>query len=181
LQVIIALTPDELWIPPVSKGEMPNKTFTYSAKSKCLRMFQDVYKKAKDETDPQHQNYLDLYRFYLDIIGQAQELHEKWKSHKGFKGTQLKNGFKRDSNNNITEVPDGVVFPILAALSVFAKKTDNGWKILPPEVFNDVDLINAVKPAFIEMAGSNPNVMGKSKACYSHLYQITKLYKRLLD
>jgi AIPR protein len=181
LQVIIALTPDVLWIPPVSSGDMPNKTFTYSAKSKCLRMFQEIYKKAKDESDPQHQRYLDLYQFYLDIIGEAYELHKKWKSHNGFVGTQLKNGFKRDERNNITEVPDGIVFPILAALSVFATKTDAGWKIIYPRQFNDADLINSVKPAFIEIAGSNPNVMGKKLACYTQLHQITSLYKKLSE
>ncbi|MFN2393584.1 MAG: hypothetical protein ABR566_16675, partial [Pyrinomonadaceae bacterium] len=144
-----------------------------------LKLFQTIYTKAKDSQDPQNKEYKDLYQFYLDIVGQALELHEKWKSHNGFKGTMLKNGFRRDEKNNILEVPDGVIFPVLAALSVFAKHTDKGWRIVPPEVFRDVDLINAVKPAFIEMANSNPQTMGKSKACYAHLYQITSLYKRL--
>lgn len=181
LQVITALTPSELWMPRVKPDEMPNKTFTYSAKAKCLRLFQEIWGKAKDPNDPEHEDYKKLYEFYLDIVGEAVDLHEKWKKHQGFVGTQLKNGFKRDDRNNIIEVPDGVVFPILSSLSVFAKKTDKGWKIIPPKAFTDKDLINAVKPAFIEMASSNPNVMGKSKACYAQLHQITNLYKRLSD
>ena len=181
LQVITALTPSELWMPRIKADEMPNKTFTYSAKAKCLKLFQEIYAKAKNSDDPEHKDYKNLYEFYLDIVGQAVDLHEKWKAHQGFVGTQLKNGFKRDDKNNILEVPDGVVFPVLSALSVFAKKTENGWKIEPPKAFTDKDLIGTVKSAFIEMAASNPNVMGKSKACYAQLYQITSLYKRLSD
>jgi AIPR protein len=181
LQVIAALTPAELWMPKVKPDEMPNKTFTYSAKAKCLRLFQEIWGKSKDTSDPEHEDYKKLYEFYLDIVGQAVDLHEEWKSHQGFNGSGLKNGFKRDERGNIIEVPDGVIFPVLSSLSVFAKKTEHGWRIIPPRMFTAKDLINAVKPAFIEMASSNPNVMGKSKACYAQLYQITSLYKRLSE
>ena len=44
LQIIAALVPQELW--PRS-GEM-NKVYTYSMKAKCLKDFQEIYKKAKD-------------------------------------------------------------------------------------------------------------------------------------
>jgi hypothetical protein len=79
----------------------------------------------------------------------------------------------------IIEVPDGIVFPILASLSAFAVKTPRGWKIQPPAQFNDIDLIKAAKSTYQEIARSNPQTMGKNKACYSALYQITSLYRRL--
>jgi hypothetical protein len=179
LQVITALTPAELWLPRVKDGEMPNKVFAYSAKAKCLKLFQDIHEKALKTDDPENLEYRELYQFYLDIVGQAVELHEKWKSHSGFKGTQLKTGFKRDARNNIIEVPDGIVFPVLAALSAFAKKVNGTWRIVPPANFKDDDLITAVKSAFMDMAQSNPQTMGKSKACYAHLFQITSLYRKL--
>lgn len=52
LQVIAALLPAELWFKP---GEV-NKVYTYNAKATCLKDFQDIYRKAKDEKDPEHEN-----------------------------------------------------------------------------------------------------------------------------
>lgn len=181
IQVITALTPAELWVPRPKDGEMPNKVFAYSGKAKCLKLFQDIHEKAVKSDEPEHESYKELYQFYLDVVGQAVDLHEKWKKHSGFKGSGLKVGFRRDSQGNILEVPDGIVFPVLAALSAFAKKVDGKWRIVPPRNFRDEDLIAAVKPAFIEMASSNPQTMGKSRACYAQLHQITSLYKKLSD
>lgn len=179
IQVMTALTPEKLWLKPGEEGN-PNKTYTYSAKAKCLKDFQAVFEKAKTPNDPEHQKYKALYDFYLDIAPQAYELHQKWKSHQGFKGTGLR-AIQRDEAGNITEVPDGLVFPILASLSAFAEKTKEGWKIQPPAAFGDEELIKTAKTAYQEIADSNPQNMGKSKACYVQLYQLTSLYRRLLN
>lgn len=176
IQVITALTPEELWLKPGESGN-PNKVYTYSMKTKCLKDFQAVYRKAKDPSDPEHAKYRDLYQFYLDIAPQAYELHEKWKIHQGFAGTGLRS-IQREGRT-IKDVPDGIIFPILASLSAFAKKTSKGWKIEPPSVFRDEELINAAKSVYQDIANHNPWNMGKSKACYSALYQITSIYKRL--
>jgi hypothetical protein len=52
------------------------------------------------------------------------------------------------------EVPDGVIFPILAAHSAFvrqnAKKT---WVVQKPAMFSDDELIEAAKQAYMEIAG----------------------------
>lgn len=176
IQVITALIPSELW-PKPGESENPNKVYTYSMKTKCLKDFQAVYRKAKDESDPEHTKYKDLYQFYLDIAPQAHELHEKWKTHQGFAGTGLRS-IQREGRS-IKDVPDGIIFPILASLSAFAKKSSKGWKIEPPAAFRDEEIINAAKSVYQDIAGHNPWTMGKSKACYSALYQITSIYKRL--
>jgi hypothetical protein len=137
-----------------------------------------MYEKQGNPNDPENRKYKELYRFYLDIVAEAHDLYEKWKSHQGFQGTKL-HAIKRDEHGNILEVPDGIVFPILAALSAFATKTRSGWRIMPPETFQDEDLIRAAKAAYQEMANSNPNVMGKNRACYFHLFDITSLHRRL--
>ena len=67
----------------VAEDGNPIKTHTYSAKTKCLRDFQEVFKRAKDKEDPEHEKYNQLYRFYLDIAPQAYESAEKWKRHQG--------------------------------------------------------------------------------------------------
>ncbi len=174
LQVIAALAPEELWLKP---GEM-NKVYTYSMKTKCLKDFQEIFEKAKDPKAIDHSRYLELYQFYLDIASQAQDLYEKWKTHQGFSGTKLRS-IKRDEGNNIEEVPDGIIFPILASLSAFARKTKKGWIIEAPKQFNEAELIQAAKSVYMEIAFHNPWNMGKSKACYSALYQITSIYKKL--
>ncbi len=173
LQVITALIPEDLW----PKGKDFNKVYAYSMKAKCLKEFQDIYVKAKNPIDPDHRAAVDLYQFYLDICAQALELYAKWKTHRGFQGTGIR-AIERDGRE-IKEVPDGIVFPILAALSAFAKRTNKGWSIEPPALFSDEELIRAAKSVYMDIANHNPWNMGKSKSCYSALYQITSIYKKL--
>lgn len=177
LQVITALIPESLWVKP-SDGGSPNKVFTYSQRAKCLKDFQETYKKAKDSRDPQHAQHKKLYQFYLDIAGDAYQLHSKWKSHQGFAGTGLRS-IEREGRT-VVDVPDGIVFPILASLSAFAVQAPSGWTIKPPKEFKDDELIRAAKAAYVEMAEHNPQTMGKTRACYSSLFQITSIYRRLL-
>jgi hypothetical protein len=69
----------------------------------------------------------------------------------------------------IVEVPDGILFPILAAHACFIKKDSKGkWVMTVPEKA-DKDLIEAAKAVYQSMANSDPNKMGKSKDCYSLL------------
>lgn len=178
IQVITALIPKELWVKP-GEPDDPNKVYTYSMKSKCLKDFQEIYKKAHDQTDPGHKKFKETYQFFLDIVDQAYELYYKWKVHQGFQGTGLR-ALERDGRE-IVDIPDGIVFPIIASLSAFAKKTKSGWRIVPPKVFRDDELIRAAKSAYQQIARSNPQTMGKNRACYSALYQITSIYKRLSE
>ncbi len=78
----------------------------------------------------------------------------------------------------IVDVPDGIVFPIIASLSAFVRKKDGRWVYAPPEKFHDSD-IKAAKGQYMNTANSNPWNMGKSRAVYSSLFQITSIYKDL--
>lgn len=176
LQVITALIPASLW-PKAAEADNPNKVYTYSMRAKCLREFQEIYRKAHDRKDPGHENARELYQFYLDIAPEALLLYDKWKSHQGFAGTGIRS-ITRDKRE-ILEVPDGLIFPILASLSAFATKTSDGWRIKPPRTFKDEELIKAAKSVYQSIASSNPWIMGKSRACYFALNQITSIYQRL--
>jgi len=175
LQVIAALIPEELW--PPDRKEF-NKVYTYSRKAKCLKDFRALCGQAKDETHPNHKQAAKLYQFYLDIAAEALELYERWKAHEGFKGSGLR-CIKRGDKGEIEEVPDGIIFPILASLSAFAKNGSDGWVIELPSRFRDGDLINWAKGAYMNIADSNPNTMGKNKACYTYLYDMTSLFREL--
>lgn len=177
LQVITALIPAPLW-PKVGESENPKKVYTYSMKAKCLKEFIEIHRKAHDKKDPEYQNAKELFEFYLDIAAEAYQLYEKWKAHQGFKGTGLR-AITRGDGHEIIEVPDGIIFPIIASLSAFAKKTNQGWAIRPPKAFRDEEIIHVAKSVYQNIAGSNPWIMGKSQACYASLYQITSIYQKL--
>ena len=67
----------------------------------------------------------------LDLAPVAWELYQKWKAHQGFIGTRIRS-ITRD-NGEIVEVPDGVIFPILAAHSAFVKQgKKSDWKLNMP-------------------------------------------------
>lgn len=170
LQVIAALLPPELWW----KKSDYSKTYTYSAKATCLKDFRLIHDEAKKGSD----TFAEVYKFYLDIAPHAWELYQGWKENQGFQGTRLRSIDR--NGKEIVEVPDGIVFPILAALAQFATKTKKGWGIQRPEQLDDKELIAAAKRAYIDIANSKPEIMGKSRPCYSALEQITSIYKRLL-
>lgn len=136
-------------------------------------------RKAKDSKHEEHARASELYQFYLDIAPEALQLYDKWKSHQGFAGTGIR-AITRDKRE-IVEVPDGIIFPILASLSAFAKETPGGWRIKPPKLFKDEELIRAAKSVYQNVAASNPWLMGKSKARYFALNQITSIYQRLSE
>lgn len=174
LQVITALIPESLWPKPEF-----NKVYAYSMKAKCLKEFRDLHDAAKKPDHPEHSQAKELYQFYLDIAAQALALYGKWKRHQGFQGTGLRSIEREADGRTIKDVPDGMIFPILSALSAFAKKDNGRWVIEPPALFNDEELIRAAKGVYMDIANSNPWNMGKSKSCYASLYQITSIYEKL--
>ena len=176
LQVITALIPAELW-PKPKESDDPKKVYTYSMKSKCLKQFRDIHERAKNPRAEGHAEAKELYQFYLDIAPTAHQLYEKWKKHPGFQGTGLR-AIEREGRR-VIDVPDGIIFPILASLSAFATKVHGKWEIVPPPVFTDMEIIHAAKAQYMNVAHSNPWNMGKSQAIYSSLFQITNIYKKV--
>jgi hypothetical protein len=183
LQVITALVPADLWH---RKGEVKN--YAYSAKAKCLREFQKVYEAANkgkrpdgDEplTPEERKAFKKLYRFYVEIAWEAWSLYLRWKEHPGFKGTRIR---KEEAvireGGEVKEVNDGIVFPIIAALSVFASNESGKWTIAMPRQFSEKELAEQAAEAFMEIANSHPWDMGKSKACYAYLFRLTSFFKK---
>ena len=107
LQVLAALLPPELWW---KSGEY-SKPYTYSAKATCLKDFRKII----DEHQSGNQTFSKVYQFYLDMAGSAWTEYTRWKNHQGFQGTGLR-AIERDGRE-IVDVPDGIIFPILASLA----------------------------------------------------------------
>lgn len=173
LQVIAALVPAEIWW---KQGEL-NKIYTYSQKATCLRDFTLLYDAAHEGDGDAALK--EAYRFFVDIAPAAYSLYVKWKAHQDFAGTGLR-AIERDGRM-VKEVPDGLIFPIIAAHSEFAKKVRGKWKIDIPNGFDDKELVAVAKSAYMEIARSNPMLMGKTKACYTQIQQIAALWKRFSE
>lgn len=176
IQVITALVPSDLWFSAKESND-PRKSYTYSGKSKCLKEFQDLHKASKEPTSA-NADQQKRYQFYIDMAPTAYRLYEKWIVHQGFNGSRLRS-IERDKDGNTTRVPDGMVFPMIAALSAFMKRGDGKWIYSPPKSFTDDDLIQAAISQYKETAGSNPGTMGKTHSVYSSLFQLTSIFKRL--
>jgi hypothetical protein len=168
IQVIFALLPESM----LDKLEMDgsSKVFAYSQKTRCLKLFQRLV-----EGGP-----TDVYQCCLDLAPVAWTLYQDWKTHQGFRGTRIRS-IERE-NGEIIEVPDGVIFPILAAHSAFVRQArQKSWVLAKPGIFQDSVLIDTAKQVYMEIADHNPQTMGKSKACYSSLMNITKIYAQVAD
>lgn len=171
IQVLFALLPDNLAIDHLDETGTPNKVFSYSQKTRCLKMFQTI---VDNKDDPK---YRDMYKFFLDMAGEAWKVYSEWKTHPAFKGTGLRSIERNGSE--IVEVPDGIIFPIVSSLSAFVVEKKSGWTISIPNVLEARELVSTAKQAYQEIAKSNPQTMGKSKACYSTLARVTSIYSRL--
>jgi AIPR protein len=172
IQVMFALMPGTVLKPLDNDGDVSNKVFTYSQKTRCLKLFQRLVDASREDSES-----CDIYRYFLDIAGQAWKLYGRWKSHPGFRRTRLP-AIARETGQG-AEVPDGIIFPILGAFSAFVDQSDEKWEITVPNVFDENELIEAAAQAYVEIAGRNPQTMGKSKACYSTLLRLTSIYARL--
>lgn len=168
IQVLFALLPESMMKALDAQMDPTSKVFTYSQKTRCLKLFQRLV-----DNGPQN-----VYKCCLDLAPVAWALYEEWKAHQGFKGTRIRSIERSDGK--IAEVPDGVIFPIIAAHAAFVKLGKNGhWSMVKPSVFTDKEMIESAKQAYMEIADHNPQTMGKSKACYSTLLRITSIYARL--
>jgi hypothetical protein len=178
IQVLFALMPPELFA--LLEKDAASKVFAYSQKTRCLKLFQRIVEGRQD-----NKNFDSIYAYFLDMAGHAWKLYEKWKSHSSFRGTRLRS-IERE-HGEIMDVPDGIVFPILSAMSVFVRRYERRlrmdinthWALRPVERFDEQELIDAAAQVYMEIADHNPQTMGKSKACYSALQRITAIYARL--
>ena len=172
IQILFALMPGALLKSIGEDGDPSNKVFTYSQKTRCLKLFQRLVDASGEDSKSS-----DVYQYFLDIAGQAWKLYGRWKSYPAFRGTGLPL-FERE-NGQVAVAPDGILFPILSAFSAFVHRSDKKWEINIPDVFDENELIDAAAQAYTEIASRDPTTMGKSKACYSTLLRLTGLYARL--
>lgn len=167
IQIGFALLPEEVLSKVGDRIDSGNKVFSYSQKTRCLRLFQNLVENGPRET----------YDDFLQIAPIAWQLYKKWKCHQGFRGTRIRSIEREDGR--IMDVPDGVIFPIIAAHAAFLHKSNGLWSFTIPSVYSDEDMIESAKQAYMEIAEHNPQTMGKSRACYSTLARMAAIYAKV--
>ena len=145
-----------------------NKVFAYSQKTRCLKLIQRLASEGDHDA---------VYQCFLDTAPMAWALYSQWKAHQGFVGTRLASIIR--DGRKIIAVPDGIIFPIISGHSVFMRQDGSRWVMQKPPLLTDGELIEAAVEAYGEIAKSNPQTMGKTKACYSAITRMTRIFARL--
>lgn len=168
IQVGFAALPVEMMEKFKRQSDPENKVFSYSQKTRCLKLFQELVEKPENK---------EVYDCFLDVAPIAWQLYVDWKQHQGFIGTGIRSIERED--RRVKEVPDGLIFPIIAAHSVFIRNNGLRWRMERVPGLTDADLIRTATQAYQEIANHNPQTMGKTKGCYSLLMSVTSIYARL--
>lgn len=120
---------------------------------------------------------LELYQYYVDIAPYAWRAYQDYRVHPAWKGKRLRRetkAVKRKPNQEII-IADGLVFPMVSALSLFVHKRNGIWSLEKPPVFRDEMLIEAAVEQFREACNSDPVVMGRSAGAYQSLMFVSRM------
>jgi hypothetical protein len=173
LQILWALMPEDL-VPP-HRRSTEARMRAYKNAAYCLADFMAIADKRNINSDD-----ADRYRYFVDMAGVAWSEYCRWDKHEGWNDKRLReplNQVVRD-DDGIVKVSDGILFPILAALSRFAKQSKGGrWKIVYPKVFRDGDMLIAARRQ-LKQCNGRPMLMGRSGAAYEALMTLTEMAER---
>jgi hypothetical protein len=173
LQVLWAMMPQEL--APEHRRSIEARMRAYKNAAYCLQDFIEIVDKRGDDGNAAR------YDYFIDMAGTAWKEYERWKSHPHWNDKRLLERLRqavRDEGGDIKEISDGIVFPILSALSRFVKRSKSGtWKIVYPAVFQDDDLLLAARRQLKECDG-RPMLMGRSGGAYEALMTLAEMADR---
>lgn len=178
IQVLRAMMPAELTPTSTSEGRMR----AYKNAALCLSDFQDTVDGANPEDgEKPDQQQVSRYKYYLDMAGQAWATYLHWQTNPAWEGLYLRTDVKQveRENGQIVKVADGLIFPVLAALSNFVKrdKKSKRWVLRQPDIFSDQDLTRAAE-RLLRSIGSKPMLMGRSANAYESLMLLTEMANR---
>jgi hypothetical protein len=146
----------------------------YKNAAYCLQDFMDTFDARK--TDP---DAAERYRYFVDMAGKAWREYLRWHAHERWNDKYLKEPLKQvvRGDDGLIKVADGIIFPILAALSRFVKHRNGQWTVVYPKVFHDEDMLIAARRQLIQCDG-RPMLMGRSGGAYEALMTLTEMAER---
>jgi hypothetical protein len=172
LQILWAMMPQEL--APDHRRTMEARMRAYKNASYCLQDFMVIYDERADKTTAPR------YQYFIDMAGTAWTEYQRWKKLELWNDKHLLERLRqavRGEDGMIREVSDGIVFPILSALSRFVKMNKGHWKLIYPKVFQDDDMLIAARRQLTQ-CGGRPMLMGRSGAAYEALILLTEMAER---
>src|SRR5260370_12673652 len=122
IRILWALMPEDLM--PEQRRTMEARMRAYKNAAYCLQDFVEIHDSRKDD-----RGSAARYNYFLDMAGQAWTEYERWKCHPDWNDKHLIERLKqavRGEDGVIREISDGIVFPILSALSKFVRKNKAG-------------------------------------------------------
>lgn len=175
LQVLWALMPEEL--AAEHRRSMEARMRAYKNAAYCLHDFMEDFINR-----PTDRGSAARYAYFIDMAGSAWREYERWKRHDLWNDKRLLERLRqavRSDEGIIKEISDGIVFPILSALSRFVKQ-DNAkrWTIVYPKVFRDDDMLIAARRQLTQ-CGGRPMLMGRSGNAYEAMMSLTEMVERL--
>ena len=181
LQILWAMMPEELT--PAHRRTMEARMRAYKNAAYCLQDFIEIFDTRT--TDPEN---AARYRYFVDMAGPAWREYQRWHAHEQWNDKRLREPLRQvvRGDDGIIKVSDGIIFPILSALSRFVKKNEpiglkrrlsRAWKLVYPKVFHDEDMLIAARRQLIQ-CGGRPMMMGRSGAAYEALMTLTEMAER---
>ena len=169
LQFCTALMPESL----IEGSFVANKLKAYKQRAQCRVDFEAA---AFAAIEGKNTDLIERHQFYVDIAPQAWKAYQYWRSNPGWRGKYLQERTKaivRDEGEHM--VADGILFPILSALSLFVKKKKTGWQLETPRIFHDAMMIDAALSQLRVSCGGKVYLMGRSPGVYESLRLIPKM------
>lgn len=172
LQILWALIPDEL--APKNRQSIDARIRSYKNAAACLSDFMRVHDSRDSKAGSKR-----IYQYFLDMAGTAWKLYQHWRSPEMWTSKRLRADAQqavRDDQGSIMKVHDGLIFPILAALSRFVRydKVFRRWIYKQPRVFQDEMMANAARRQLSAHEGK-PMHMGRSSSAYEALRIMTDM------
>ncbi len=176
LQICTVLRPAEVLD---EEGSANTKLRAYMNKAKCLDEIVKAWG-AKDRPDSEGKRAKALYDFCVDIVPFAYDEYNNWRHHPAWKSKYLKaetKAIKREGSK--VTVANGIIFPILGALSPFVTLSEGKWVLSKPSVFDEEELITQGRE-YLKFKNGNPVQMGRDIQAYDRLFQFTKSMLRII-
>jgi hypothetical protein len=177
LQVLWAMMPQEL--EPEGRKSIEARMRAYKNAAFCLQDFVEIVDRQDDPGNAAR------YAYFIDMAGVAWKEYQRWRTHKLWNDKRLYERLgqaKRDDDGQIQEISDGIVFPILSALSRFMQRNSlrRKWQLVYPAGWEDEDLLLGARRQLKECDG-RPMLMGRSGSAYEALMTVTEMAGRLAD
>jgi hypothetical protein len=169
IQVITAMAPAHLPLPSADKRKTKTpetiyRVYAYRHRSRCLADFAIVMDSPM--------KWPEAHNFFLDVAADAWRVYGRLKGEQTFSRLVCVRGKDVGGRKEVLPdgVPDGIVFPMLSALSRFMVRQEDHWRLIIPAHFPWEAFCRIAMAQETSAAGNNPQTMGKKAECYVGLH-----------